>query len=178
MLSFKTAPKQSVATLGDSETGVLEIPRYGDLLLAERLWINERSTDLPSLQKEGVRLAKQCTGIDLLPAYLAIIGHDLASLGDHFEKAIDFQDWAKPLAEKRSLLRATALIIYRLDSNWTIEDSQDHTKIHPRLLAAISEFALAEEAGETQPKPLSEADLKKSNPSRRRNLTGKTSIIG
>jgi hypothetical protein len=175
MLSFKTAPQQPVVALGDSETGVLEILRYGDLLLAERLWINERSTDIPSLQKEAVKLAKQCTGIALLTAYLAIINHDLVSLEDHFEKAIDFQDWAKPHAEKRSLLRATALIIHRLNSQWTIEDSRDHTKIHPRLLGLISDFALSEEAGEAPPKPLSEGDLKKLNPSRRKSPTGKIS---
>lgn len=178
MLSFKTTPQQPVVAVGDDETGVLEIPRYGDLLLVERLWINERSTDLPSLQKEAVKLAKQCDGIGLLTAYLAIINHDLVSLGDHFEKAIDFQDWAKPVAEMRSLLRATALIIHRLDPSWTIEDSRDHTKIHPRLLAMISDFALREESGEAAPKPLSEIDLKKLNPSRRKSPTGKTSSGG
>lgn len=147
-LKFKVAPKPAeLIPVGDEETGILEVPKYGRLSEKENLFIKEESADLPDFQEEAVKLAKKISDesdLTLLQVYQALLSGELTLIQDHLESVIDFQLKTGGMVSKLNIIRATAIIKQRIDPEWTLENTSDANLIHPRLVELLADFALKE----------------------------------
>lgn len=153
-LKFKVAPKPAeLIPVGDEETGILEVPKYGRLSEKENKYIEVTAAELPDLQEEAVKLAKKISDnsdLSLMEVYQALFSGDVTLLQSHLEDVIDFQVRTAGLVQKLNIIRATAIIKQRIDGNWGLEDTADANQIHPRLVEAIADFALKEQNGWTE----------------------------
>ena len=150
-LKFKVAPKPvELFSVGDEETGILEVPKYGRLSEKENKFIKEESADLPDFQEEAVKLAKKISEeseLSLQEVYQALLSGELTLIQDHLEAVIDFQLRTGSMVSQLNIIRATAIIKQRIDAEWTIDDTCDAKQIHPRRVEAIADFALKEQNG-------------------------------
>ncbi|MBW4677145.1 MAG: hypothetical protein KME52_25010 [Desmonostoc geniculatum HA4340-LM1] len=160
-LPFKTSPQEfEKAVVGNSQTGELELPKYGDLSPNERLFI--KTANLADIRLEAVKLAKDIatkSGKTVIEIYNALTQGDSESLADYLEEFVTFQDLLEENSVFRNLVLATA-VIRRLVPDWQLENTGDPTQIHPKLLELIIEFARNEESGwETSTNLITEEDL-------------------
>jgi hypothetical protein len=173
-LPFVIAPKAEPikVTVGNEEIGVLELPRINDLSPSDRLYIREASKDLPNLQRQAVRIAKEikaqrptregvdsegnaiATEMGLAEIYSALIASDTELLGEFLSEILDYQDVLQRLIDERPAIMATAML-KRIESDWTLEDTM--TSVSSKLLSEINQFALKEENG-WEEKPAVEAE--------------------
>ncbi|MBD2489012.1 hypothetical protein [Aulosira sp. FACHB-615] len=161
-LPFKTAPKGfEKITVGNSEIGELELPRYFDLTPNERLFI--ASANLTDIRAEAVKLARTIATKSqktLLDTYNALVYGDAQSLGDYLEEFLQFQDLMERTTRERNFVLATVMI-GRIVPEWTIEKTKDVNEVPPALVKEIANFARKEESGWTEePAPeITEEDL-------------------
>lgn len=160
-LPFKTSPQEfEKVTIGNSQIGELELPKYGDISPNERLFI--KAANLADIRIAAVKLAKDIatkSGKKVIDIYNALTQGDSESLADYLEEFVSFQDLMDENAVARNLVLAT-LVIRRLVADWQVENTGDPNQVHPQLLAEIVEFAKKEEAGwPAAVTPVTEEDL-------------------
>lgn len=178
-LPFKTAPSGfEKVTVGNPLIGELEIPKMMDLSPNERIFVKESLKDYPDLRFSAVKTARAIatkSGQKLLDVYNALTGGNTEELGEYLEEFIEFQDLMDRVTSQRRLVMATAILKYRLEGAWTIDNTGDANLVHPKLVEAIADFAQKEESGwvESDSAPISEEDLGKA-PSQKI-LTGQAS---
>lgn len=182
-LPFKTAPQPfEKVTVGNSQIGELEIPKYYDLSPNERIFIKANTQDILDVRSLAMRFTSnivKTSGKSSLETYNAMVQGDTAYLMDHLQEVIDFQNESAENSQIRDVVLATAIIRFRLAPEWAIEDTRDANKISPQLVSAIALFARNEESGWQQPDPdaddddTEEEDLGNSNP--QENPTGEKS---
>ncbi|QLE47957.1 hypothetical protein FD724_07385 [Nostoc sp. C057] len=165
-LPFKTTPKEfELAIIGNDVTGILEIPKYGDISPNERLFI--KSANLTDIRIAAVKLAKDIatkSGNKVIDIYNALTQGDSESLAEYLEEFVTFQDLMDETASARNLVLATA-VIQRLVPDWKLENTGDPNQVHPQLLTLIIEFAKNEEAGwPAEATPITEEELGNSIP--------------
>ncbi|MEH2148582.1 hypothetical protein [Nostoc sp.] len=160
-LPFKTSPQEfEKVTVGNSQIGELELPRYGDISPNERLFI--KAANLTDIRIAAVKLAKDIavkSGKQVIDIYNALTHGDSDSLAEYLEEFVTFQDLLEENSSARNLVLATA-VIQRLVPDWKLENTGDPNQIHPQLLTLIIEFAKNEEAGwPTEATPITEEEL-------------------
>lgn len=165
-LPFKTSPQEfEKVTIGNSQIGELELPKYGDISPNERLFI--KASNLADIRIAAVKLAKDIatkSGKKVIDIYNALTQGDSESLADYLEEFVGFQDLMDEDSVARNLVLAT-LVIRRLVADWQVENTGDPNQVHPQLLAEIVEFAKKEEAGwPAAATPITEEDLGNSTP--------------
>lgn len=182
-LPFVVEPKPvTTVRVGNDEVGILEIKKLNDLSPNERRWIREETKNLPDIRKEIIKLAQAIatkTEEPLLDVYDALAnffnygkGAEALTLdADDLEQVIKLQDSMGLTSEQRQVVYATAITKFRLDADWSIEDTGNADLVHPELAAAIAAFGFqeeahwpqpAEETEEEAPPELTEEDLGKS----------------
>ncbi|MHC5823989.1 MAG: hypothetical protein ACYT04_51175 [Nostoc sp.] len=160
-LPFKTSPQEfEKVTVGNSQTGVLELPKYGDISPNERLFI--KSANLADIRISAVKLAKDIatkSGTKIIDIYNALTQGDSDTLADYLEEFVNFQDLMDENSRQRKLVLATVML-QRLVPDWQLENTGDPNQVHPQLLGLVIEFAKKEESGwATELAPVTEEDL-------------------
>lgn len=117
-IPFKTQPKGfNKVTVGNSEVGEIELPKYGDLTPNERILIAQAK--IPDVRSEAVKLARTIatkSGKSLLETYNALVQNDSQSLSEYLEEFLQFQELIDEISRKRDYALATAILRYRLNS--------------------------------------------------------------
>ncbi len=166
-LPFKVTPKQfQVESIGSEDIGVIEIPRYNDLTPNERLFIDGFLKDKPSLQDETVRVSQfiaEKSNMGLFDVYSSLTQGDVELLQTYLPEFMSLQKIQQEIAPLEKQVYATAMIKFRLVSDWEMKDTADPAKIHPELVQEISDFAKKELNGWNEPPEPNEEDLKKSS---------------
>jgi len=151
-LPFKTTPQEyEKVVVGDSNIGEIEFPKYWDLTPNERIFIKDNTADIPDVRAIALEIASEIAGKSAIPlgqAFQLLFDGNVDALSSHIPEVLKFQDLATENPKQRSYVTATALIKFRLGlDDWTIENTQDITQIHPKLVKEIAEFAQNEERG-------------------------------
>lgn len=156
-LPFKVEPKPKLISVGTEETGILEIPRLGDLTVLERIFIQENTQQ--DANTAILKLAKAIASATSQPTfriYRAITDGDLEVIGEYLEEFREVRKQTNLITSEQQIVRATTIIKYRLAPEWTLEDSRNPDLISPGLLKAVAEFGLNEENGWVEPEPITE----------------------
>ena len=161
-LPFVVQPKAVVKErVGSEDYGVLEIRRINDLSVNERKYIRQQTEHLKDPNKEAVRISQAIadeSGLPLVEVYEALVSGNTEFLEEHLEAMIKFQDLINEVTVTRQIVMATAILRFRVDPEWTVEDTGNDNLIHPELLKAVIEFAQKEESNWKEPaKPEEEA---------------------
>lgn len=150
-LPFKTSPQEfEKVIVGNSQTGILELPKYGDISPNERLFI--KAAKLADIRISAVKLAKDIatkSGTKVIDIYNALTQGDSETLADYLEEFVNFQDLMDENSRQRNLVLATVML-QRLVPDWQIENTGDPNQVHPKLLGLVIEFAKKEESGWTE----------------------------
>jgi hypothetical protein len=116
-----------VDTVGDPDYGVIEIVRRGYLNVAEKTFVNSclsGDSAISGLRRLALEIARE-TGKSQTEVLQDI--SDIENLEDYLtgytEKIIEAVSEISTYQEKRAIACATALMIFRVDENWTIEDT-------------------------------------------------------
>lgn len=163
-LPFLTEPKNQMVQVGTKETGIIELPRYNGLTVAELLFVEKHTAQLPDIRQEAAKLAietAQAHNVSPLVIYNALLSNNVAVIGQsHLQQAIEFQQLVERVTPATKVAEVTACIRYRLEPDWTVEDTQ---QMNPQLREAISAFLSKEANGwdTTTPPELTEDQLKK-----------------
>jgi hypothetical protein len=166
VLPYKTEPQPQTTVLGTSETGQVELTKLGDLSLNEYEYLESLMAEFPNSRLEVVRVAKtiaDASNTPILAVVDALQSGDAALFAEHLEDFVNFQTQMSQLGRQRQLAMATTLIRFRLDPEWTIEQTKDAKQIHPALVQAIADFGAKEESHWQPPEPITEEDLGKSS---------------
>jgi hypothetical protein len=168
MLPFITKPKAyEMVRIGNPEIGELEIPKFGDLSVNERIFVKHATKHLPDLQQLAAQLAKQISrdsGMPMVEVYDSLIDSDLSVLGSYLDNVLDFNTKISEYTQTRDLAIATA-ILRRIAPDWTEEQTGDPTQLNPRLLTEVVKFGAKEEKNwkVEEPEPMTDETLGKSS---------------
>lgn len=149
-LPFVVSPRLEPITqvVGTEESGKIEIIRRGYLTVAEKAFMQAAMANDESIhtaRRLALRIARE-TGKDQtevlndfgkpsgLPDYLEPYQDELS---ETFAAMLEYQ-------ERRKAVAATCLLIYRVDPDWTIQDTME--RLHPDLQEALHSLLEDEEA--------------------------------
>ncbi len=150
-LPFVVEPKAvETVAVGNEATGILNIPKLGDLSPVERRFLKQQN--LIDIRREGIKLAAEIAtkeGARLSDIYSALIQNDMTALSDYLGELIIFQDLVDEANDQKALALATAILRFRVmrDEDWTIEDTLNTDLLPPALVKEIVIFAHREETG-------------------------------
>ena len=154
-LPFKTAPQPfEKVTVGDSQIGELEIPKYSALSPNERIFIKANTQDILDVRSLAMKFVNdivKASGKPSVETYNALTRGDTTYLMDHLQELIKFQDESEENSLARDVVYATAIIKFRITPEWEIENTNDANQISPALVSAIAIFARNEESGWPDP---------------------------
>ena len=133
--------------VGTEESGIIEIKRQGYLSVAEKTMVEQATSDMSDAS-------------DLIDVVREIAAAEGRSISDIFAELQD-SEAASPLLEKYAaqiaaasgsaqnqqrkiqIVAATALILCRIDAEWTVEQSME---LHPDLLEGLHQLYQEEDA--------------------------------
>ena len=133
--------------VGTEESGIIEIKRQGYLSVAEKTMVEQATSDMSDAS-------------DLIDVVREIASAEGRSVSEIFEE-LQNSEKASPLLEKYAtqiatasgsaqnqqrkiqIVAATALILCRIDAEWTVEQSMD---LHPDLLEGLYQLYQEEDA--------------------------------
>jgi hypothetical protein len=162
-LPFIVEPKQDVAKVGHKGIGIVEIPRYYALQDDEMSFIADNETSLEKLAIDTARAIREKTPVTetdpaspesqekdenpIIATANAFLGSDYEFFVDNVDELLEFSKKKKRISRKKDVVLVTAIIKYRLVSDWTIENTTDVSLLPPGMFKAILEFARDEESG-------------------------------
>lgn len=162
-LPFKTAPKSfERVVVGNAEVGEIELPKMYGLSVNEELFIKKEMKGLPDLQEVAISTAKKISaqmGVPLFEVYTALNTSNTDVLAEHIGEMIGLQNLANDTALHRKLAMVTAVLKYRVDSEWGMEDTANPEQLPAQLMNMIYEFTQKEQAGWVEPEPITEEQL-------------------
>ena len=147
-LPFVVQPRLEpiIETIGTPESGKIEIIRRGYLTVAEKSIVDQATSDLSD---QG----------ELLAAVRAIAKAEKKTVGEIFgllqngkqselvekytEEIAAASSSVKAQEDKVRIIAATALLMCRIDPQWSVEDSME---LHPDLLAELYVLYMEEDA--------------------------------
>lgn len=153
-LPFKTKPKNiETVTVGDENTGTLEIKKLYGLTPNELIFIKEFGKGFQDIRTYAILLSKKIAktkNIKVSEAYKlfsAIGGENSDILDDYMEEINEFQEKMEESSLHKKLAYAASILRFRLNVDCTINDLGNVEFIHPKLVDAIADFAFNEENG-------------------------------
>lgn len=141
-LPFVVQPRLApiIEQIGNEDSGILEIERRGYLNVAEKALVQyglEDETSINELYALAGRIARE-TGKTQQQVVEAMSTQPMPDFLTRWEEEV-----TKVLMqmisynEKIAIIRATALIISRIDSTWTADQTLD---LHPDIVASLAEL--------------------------------------
>ena len=155
-LPFKTLPKQQeMGTVGNEDTGTIEIPKLYDLSVNERIYLDqkEKRIGVESVANSAVKFAKKIatgSGIKFNAAYDAIINNDMDVIGPFADELVEFNKEYAKFTLSRKIILAT-LMLRRVQKDITEEVCGDATQVPPKLVDLLAEYAEGEMRGWVEP---------------------------
>ncbi|QSJ14599.1 hypothetical protein JYQ62_22125 [Nostoc sp. UHCC 0702] len=149
-LPFIVEPKIETCILGNPQIGEVEIPKYWGLSSQEEEFIALHTANLPESYKLAVQCATNIASVlnaKIIDVANALLLSDYDFFKDNLGEIFKFNDLSRENAVKGKLVMATAIIKYRLVSEWTLEDTYNPDQIPPRLVEKIGDFAFNERLG-------------------------------
>ena len=164
-LPFVVEPKQDVARVGHEGIGVVELPRYYALqdnevafiadneISSEKLAIDtakairEKSAEVSATGDAVSPVPQEEGGNSVVATANALLGRDYEFFVDNVDELLDFSKRRKNITRHQDVVLVTAIIKYRLVSDWTIENTKDASLLTPGLFAELLKFAREEESG-------------------------------
>lgn len=181
-LPFRLEPKGfETVNIGNNDINILEVPKYGSLTPNENYYIKRKFTELgiEDLQTIAVNLAQDIaikSNMRLIDVYNALTQGNTEVLSEYLTELITFQKRVEETQRDRIPVLATAIIRYRINNEWELEDSGNPELIHPDLIKEIANFAIKEQSGWEVVEEVNEEDLKKSSEAEDMNPIGENSI--
>ena len=153
-LPFVVAPRinPEVIQVGNENCGILSVERKGYVTAGEKSFVsNNLEEQVTSKVLDLCRKISAEYKIDMEEAYSSIVnlltGVDAGSVGKRIEKAYseslsDIFQCMTEEQERRKLVQAFAIILYRIDSEFTVDALLE---LSPELIEALSDHYAAEE---------------------------------
>lgn len=147
-LPFVVKPrlKPIIERVGTEESGILEIERRGFLNVAEKAMVQQTSqtdSSITDMYALGSRIASKLR-MQHMEVMKDLLRDDRPDYLLPWEEEVLENIIAMVAAQDRlQIVKATTLIICRIDSSWTIERSMD---LHPDLVLDLNNFYNDEEA--------------------------------
>ena len=151
-LPFVVQPrlKPILERIGTEESGIIEIERRGYLSVAEKA-IAQQATQgdesIRAMYSLGTRIAKESKRkqqevmVDLMsekrPKYMEKWEDEI------LERLVEMMAYQ----ERTNVVQATALLICRVDENWTVDQSMD---LHPDLVSGLARLYAEEDQKSTE----------------------------
>ena len=136
--------------IGHDDIGVLEIKRQGYLTVAEKAFIqaaNQGDGTFATVNAISHRIANKAnTTPEAVLAALQVGDIDPSLFSDCEDDLAEIIQLMTLYNEKVSLVQATAMITYRLNPHWTMDDTLEE---HPSIVAQLAELCRDEEAKNT-----------------------------
>lgn len=151
-LPFVVQPrlKPIVEQVGTEESGIIEIERRGYLGVAEKAIAQQATQGDDSIRKMyalGGRIARDA-GKPQVEVMQDLMQPERPSYMEPFEDEI-LESMIEMMAyqERVDIVQATALLICRIDENWSVDQSMD---LHPDLVKALSQLYVEEDQRSTE----------------------------
>ena len=151
-LPFVVQPRRQpiIEQIGTEDSGVIAIERRGYLNVAEKSLVQyamEDDNSLADMYTLSGRIARE-TGLPLQQVLEEITQQPLpAHLSPYEEEISKVLMQMMAYQERAAVIHATALLISRVDSDWTIDQTMGE---HPDLIAALAELYADEEKRSTE----------------------------
>ena len=148
-LPFVVQPRLEpiVERVGTEESGIIEIQRKGYLTVAEKTMVEQATSDMSDQGEliEAVRRISEGEGISMAEVFEQLQKSEGGSslLQKYAKEIAAASSSANSQQRKVEIVAATALILCRIDSDWTVEQSMD---LHPDLLSGLYELYLEEDS--------------------------------
>lgn len=140
-----------VERIGNDDIGVLEIRRQGYLTVAEKAFVqaaNQGDGTFAVITSIAHRIAEKANvkPMDVLDA-LQSGDLDPVMFEGSEEELAEIAQMMTVYNEKVGLINATAMIVYRIDPAWTMDDTLE---LHPSIVAQLSMLCQDEEGKNTE----------------------------
>jgi hypothetical protein len=139
-LPFVVQPRLApiVEHVGTEESGILKIERRGYLTVAEKAMVQQATQGDDSVRvmySLGARISRE-TGKQQMQVMSDLMQQEREAYLDAYSDEI-MENMLAMIAyqERVNIIQATALIICRIDSNWTVDQSME---LHPDLIAELT----------------------------------------
>lgn len=148
-LPFVVQPKAVVkeVTLGTEESGQIKVEQRNYITVGEKALVQEAMKGSHAIQDLYAFVADVAKEHDKETQQVL---EDLSStptpeyLLPYNEVALEYLEAVQGEKGRRDMIHATAILISRVDSEWTIQDTMN---LHSDLVVALSEFYVKEDSG-------------------------------
>ena len=132
--------------VGTEDSGVIQINRFGYLTVAEKTIVDQAATQISDQGElvsavRSIAAAEKTTMTDIFEKLQSPDDHSL--LEKYAAEIASASSSAQSQEGKMKVITATALLICRVDTEWTIEESM---QLHPDLLDGLYELYKEEDA--------------------------------
>jgi len=152
-LPFIVSPRFQpiVERIGNDDIGVFEITRRGYLTVAEKNFTSQAlasDSSVSALRKIVIVIARD-TGKSQDEVVSDITGGKAFEgyLEPYTDEILKTMEEVELYQQKRNIITVTCLMIYRVNSDWTVESTME---LHPDVIAEISQLYEEEEAKSTK----------------------------
>ena len=147
-LPFVVQPRLQpiIEQVGTEESGIIEIERRGYLTVAEKSMVEQASVDLSDQQDliTAVRKIAKEEGRSIPEIFEELQNPNGSSLLEkHAILIAEASSSAQAQTRKIEIVAATALILSRIDSDWSVDQTME---LHPDLLKGLHGLYLDEDA--------------------------------
>ena len=147
-LPFLVEPKRQpkMETVGTDESGKIEVPRRGYLTVAEKSFMQQGlsgDTAILAMQRLAAKIAKKA-GVQLSEVLQHFSDGSVDSeIFDGFNEDISqVMSDMSALDVRRRMLAACCLLVFRVNDEWSIEDTME---LHPDLLDGLYALYMLED---------------------------------
>ncbi len=147
-LPFVVQPRMQpvIERIGSDVSGIIEIRRQGYLSVAEKTIVDQASADMSDQGEmlaavKSIALAEGRSVTDIFEELQDPEGSEL--INKYTAEIAAASASAKNQDGKIQILAATALLMCRVDANWTVKDTME---LHPDLLDGLSDLYRDEDA--------------------------------
>ncbi|MBD2570056.1 hypothetical protein [Anabaena lutea] len=147
-LPYVVEPSEELVLIGGQGIGSVELPKYGALQDDEDAFIIENEISIEKLAIDTAKAIEQKSETDektVIKTADALLSKDYEFFVDNLQELLDFSKQKKMLLKHENVVLVTAIIKFRLTSNWTIEHTKNPALLKPGLFARILEFAKNEQ---------------------------------
>jgi hypothetical protein len=150
-LPFKYKPiGDEYVEVGEQSCGIIELPKYGSVIPAEKIFIDEHTKDMPDTFKalcNLVEAASKASGKLKKEIWVMVQNNEILDLlQEDPEGFMELRKVQEQVSDCKRVIIATALLKYRVPGcqEITIEDVTKGELVHPKMLKHLEDFYLKE----------------------------------
>lgn len=155
-LPYVIEPTQETAKIGHKGIGSVLLNKYYALQDDEISFIIENEASIEKLAIDTAKAIQDKSGLAengkssqlTVDTANALLTKDYEFFVDNVAELLEFNKKRKLLIKHKDVVMVTAIIKFRLLSDWTIENTKNSSLLQPGLFAELLKFAEREESGE------------------------------